>query len=88
MLWFPRTGHREVFLMHTVTLPQAVPTYEQFPGCGLIVTNLRLPAGTEVILDPPVMVNINGHETKAYPLYNEPETFVLFRELGLPDLVD
>ncbi len=74
--------------MQTVILPQAVPTYEKFPGCGLMTTNIRLPAGTEVVLDPPVMVQVNGREVKAYPLYNEPETFVLFRELGLPDLVD
>ncbi len=74
--------------MHTVTLPQAVPTYEQFPGCGLLPTTVRLRAGAEVVLDAPKMVMVNGHEVKAYPLYYEPDTLVLFKELGLPDLVD
>ncbi len=74
--------------MHTVTLPKAVPTYEQFPGCGLLPTTLQLRAGSQVVLDNPKTVMVNGRETKAYPLYDEPETFVLFKELGLPDLVD
>lgn len=74
--------------MHTVTLPKAVHTYEQFPGCGLLPTTVLLRAGSQVVLDSPRMVMVNGNATKAYPLYEEPGTFVLFKELGLPDLVD
>jgi hypothetical protein len=74
--------------MQTVILPQAVNTYEEFPGCGYITTNVVLRPGTEVVLDSPKMIEIGGHQVKAYPLYNQSETVVLFRDLGLPDLVD
>jgi hypothetical protein len=81
-------NNEEILVMQTVQPTRQVPTYGFSRECGLIATGDTLPAGRDLELDPSKELELMGHPTRAFPLARDPETYVLHRDLGLPDLVE
>lgn len=74
--------------MQTVQPTKRVPVYEYSHECGLMQNGETLPAGRDLELDPSKQLPLQGRMTRAFPLHGSSDTYVLHRDLGLPDLVE